>query len=119
MTRLFGTDGVRGLANKKLTPILALQLGQAAAEVFTAQRESYERRPLAIIGRDPRVSGEMLDAAIASGLASRGVDVVRVGVLPTPAIAYLTDDYGADLGVMMRPSLVPVGPSSVRFSIVA
>ena len=57
MTRLFGTDGVRGLANKKLTPILALQLGQAAAEVFTAQRESYERRPLAIIGRDPRVSG--------------------------------------------------------------
>ena len=57
MTRLFGTDGVRGLANKKLTPILALTLGQAAAEVFTAQRESYERRPLAIIGRDPRVSG--------------------------------------------------------------
>ena len=115
MTRLFGTDGVRGLANKKLTPILALQLGQAAAEVFTAQRESYERRPLAIIGRDPRVSGEMLDAAIASGLASRGVDVVRVGVLPTPAIAYLTDDYGADLGVMISASHNPMPDNGIKF----
>ena len=115
MTRLFGTDGVRGLANKKLTPILALQLGQAAAEVFTAKRESYERQPLAIIGRDPRVSGEMLDAAIASGLASRGVDVVRVGVLPTPAIAYLTDDYGADLGVMISASHNPMPDNGIKF----
>ena len=115
MTRLFGTDGVRGLANKKLTPILALTLGQAAAEVFTAQRESYERRPLAIIGRDPRVSGEMLDAAIAAGLASRGVDVVRVGVLPTPAIAFLTDDYGADLGVMISASHNPMPDNGIKF----
>ena len=115
MTRLFGTDGVRGLANKKLTPILALQLGQAAAEVFTAKRESYERQPLAIIGRDPRVSGEMLDAAIASGLASRGVDVVRVGVLPTPAIAFLTDDYGADLGVMISASHNPMPDNGIKF----
>lgn len=90
-----------------------MQLGQAAAEVFTAQRESYERRPLAIIGRDPRVSGEMLDAAIASGLASRGVDVVRVGVLPTPAIAYLTDDYGADLGVMISASHNPMPDNGI------
>ena len=115
MTRLFGTDGVRGLANKKLTPILALRLGQAAAEVFTSQRESYERRPLAVIGRDPRVSGEMLDAAIASGLASRGVDVVRVGVLPTPAIAFLTDDYGADLGVMISASHNPMPDNGIKF----
>ncbi|MDO5031268.1 phosphoglucosamine mutase [Corynebacterium sp.] len=115
MTRLFGTDGVRGLANKKLTPILALRLGQAAAEVLTADRESYERRPLAVIGRDPRVSGEMLDAAIASGLASRGVDVIRVGVLPTPAIAFLTDDYGADLGVMISASHNPMPDNGIKF----
>ena len=115
MTRIFGTDGVRGLANKKLTPILALRLGQAAAEVFTSDRESYERRPLAIIGRDPRVSGEMLDAAIASGLASRGVDVVRVGVLPTPAIAFLTDDFGADLGVMISASHNPMPDNGIKF----
>ena len=115
MTRLFGTDGVRGLANKKLTPILALKLGQAAAQVLTAERESYERRPLAIIGRDPRVSGEMLDAAIASGLASRGVDVLRVGVLPTPAIAFLTDDYGADLGVMISASHNPMPDNGIKF----
>lgn len=115
MTRLFGTDGVRGLANKKLTPILALRLGQAAAEVLTSDRESYERRPLAIIGRDPRVSGEMLDAAIASGLASRGVDVVRVGVLPTPAIAFLTDDFGANLGVMISASHNPMPDNGIKF----
>src|SRR5690625_7881506 len=108
MTRLFGTDGVRGLANKKLTPILALKLGQAAAEVLTADRESYELRPTAIIGRDPRVSGEMLDAAIAAGLASRGVDVVRVGVLPTPAIAFLTDVYGAGLGEIISDTHNPI-----------
>lgn len=115
MTRIFGTDGVRGLANKKLTPILALKLGQAAAEVLTADRESYELRPTAVIGRDPRVSGEMLDAAIASGLASRGVDVVRVGVLPTPAIAFLTDDYGADLGVMISASHNPMPDNGIKF----
>lgn len=115
MTRIFGTDGVRGLANKKLTPILALKLGQAAAEVLTADRESYELRPTAVIGRDPRVSGEMLDAAIASGLASRGVDVVRVGVLPTPAIAFLTDDHGADLGVMISASHNPMPDNGIKF----
>ncbi|MDY3127170.1 MAG: phosphoglucosamine mutase [Corynebacterium sp.] len=115
MTRLFGTDGVRGLANKKLTPILAMKLGQAAAEVLTANRESYELRPTAIIGRDPRVSGEMLDAAMAAGLASRGVDVVRVGVLPTPAIAFLTDDYGANLGVMISASHNPMPDNGIKF----
>ena len=94
---------------------MALKLGQAAAEVLTADRESFERRPLAIIGRDPRVSGEMLDSAIASGLASRGIDVLRVGVLPTPAIAFLTDDYGADLGVMISASHNPMPDNGIKF----
>lgn len=115
MTRLFGTDGVRGLANKKLTPMLALRLGQAAAEVLTKERESYKLRPTAVIGRDPRVSGEMLDAAIAAGLASRGVDVLRVGVLPTPAVAFLTDDHGADLGVMISASHNPMPDNGIKF----
>lgn len=115
MTRLFGTDGVRGLANKKLTPMLALRLGQAAAEVLTKDRESYKLRPTAVIGRDPRVSGEMLDAAISAGLASRGVDVLRVGVLPTPAVAFLTDDRGADLGVMISASHNPMPDNGIKF----
>ncbi|QNE88959.1 phosphoglucosamine mutase [Corynebacterium incognita] len=115
MTRLFGTDGVRGLANKKLTPMLALRLGQAAADVLTKERESYKLRPTAVIGRDPRVSGEMLDAAIAAGLASRGVDVLRVGVLPTPAVAFLTDDHGADLGVMISASHNPMPDNGIKF----
>nr|MDK6662677.1 phosphoglucosamine mutase [Escherichia coli] len=101
MTRLFGTDGVRGLANERLTASLALKLGAAAATVLTKDRESSKRRPTALIGRDPRVSGEMLAAAMAAGMASKGVDVLRVGVIPTPGLAYLTDDYGADIGVMI------------------
>ena len=86
MTRLFGTDGVRGLANKDLTVSMALQLGAAAAHVLTRDRAASDRRPTAIVGRDPRVSGEMLAAALSAGMASRGVDVLRVGVLPTPAV---------------------------------
>lgn len=115
MTRLFGTDGVRGLANKTLTAPLALRLGAAAAQVLTKDRRSHERRPTAIIGRDPRVSGEMLAAALAAGLASRGVDVLRVGVLPTPGVAYLTDDYGADLGVMISASHNPMPDNGIKF----
>ena len=115
MTRLFGTDGVRGLANKDLTVSMALTLGAAAAQVLTADRKSTERRPTAIVGRDPRVSGEMLAAAISAGLASRGVDVLRVGVIPTPAVAYLTDDYGADLGVMISASHNPMPDNGIKF----
>ena len=74
MTRLFGTDGVRGLANEALTASLALRLGAAAAEVLTVDHRSSKRRPLAVVGRDPRVSGEMLAAALSAGMASRGVD---------------------------------------------
>ncbi len=115
MTRLFGTDGVRGLANKNLTAPLALRLGSAAAHVLTSDHSSSKRRPLAVIGRDPRVSGEMLAAALAAGMASRGVDVLRVGVLPTPAVAYLTDFYGADMGVVISASHNPMPDNGIKF----
>lgn len=114
MTRLFGTDGVRGLANDVLTAPLALQLGAAAAEVLTSGYRS-SKRPVAVVGRDPRVSGEMLAAAMAAGMASRGVDVLRVGVLPTPAVAYLTDFYGADMGVMISASHNPMPDNGIKF----
>ncbi|APT84077.1 phosphoglucosamine mutase [Corynebacterium aquilae] len=115
MTRLFGTDGVRGRANQKITAPLALRLGAAAAHVLTSENRTSKRRPTAIIGRDPRVSGEMLAAALAAGMASQGVDVLRVGVLPTPAVAYLTDDYGADMGVMISASHNPMPDNGIKF----
>jgi phosphoglucosamine mutase len=101
--RLFGTDGVRGLANGELlTPELALSLAESAARVLAERDRSH--RPVAVVGRDPRASGEMLEAAVVAGLASAGADAVRVGVLPTPAVAYLVDALGADLGVMISAS---------------
>lgn len=115
MTRLFGTDGVRGLANEALTASLAMKLGAAAATVLTRDRASERRRPLALIGRDPRVSGEMLAAAMAAGMASKGVDVLRVGVIPTPGLAFLTDDYGADIGVMISASHNPMPDNGIKF----
>ncbi|WP_290219321.1 phosphoglucosamine mutase [Corynebacterium atrinae] len=115
MTRLFGTDGVRGLANKELTASMALKLGAAAAQVLTSDRKSSDLRPIAVVGRDPRVSGEMLAAALAAGLASCGVDVLRVGVIPTPGVAFLTDDYGADLGVMISASHNPMPDNGIKF----
>ena len=115
MTRLFGTDGVRGLANETLTAPLALKLGAAAATVLTKDRRSEKRRPVALIGRDPRVSGEMLAAAMAAGMASKGVDVLRVGVIPTPGLAFLTDDYGADIGVMISASHNPMPDNGIKF----
>lgn len=115
MTRLFGTDGVRGLANEALTASLAMKLGAAAATVLTRDRSSERRRPIALIGRDPRVSGEMLAAAMAAGMASKGVDVLRVGVIPTPGLAFLTDDYGADIGVMISASHNPMPDNGIKF----
>ena len=114
MGRLFGTDGVRGLANQKLTAPLAMRLGAAAARVLT-EKKSTDRRPTAIIGRDPRVSGEMLTAALSAGLAAQGVDVLDVGVLPTPAVAFLTDDYGSDMGVMISASHNPMPDNGIKF----
>lgn len=106
---------MRGLANEALTAPLALKLGQAAATVLTQNKRSEQRRPTAIIGRDPRVSGEMLAAAMAAGMASKGVDVLRVGVIPTPGLAYLTDDYGADIGVMISASHNPMPDNGIKF----
>jgi phosphoglucosamine mutase len=105
--RIFGTDGVRGLANVDLTAELALDLSVAAAHVLGdvgAFAGHDERRPIAVVGRDPRASGEFLEAAVVAGLASAGVDVWRVGVLPTPAVAFLTAELDADLGVMLSAS---------------
>ena len=119
MARLFGTDGVRGLANDLLTPTLAVQLGEAAARVLTkdtsATRSSRSGRPRAIVGRDTRASGEFLDHAISAGLASSGVDVTRVGVLPTPAIAHLTATQDIELGVMISASHNPAPDNGIKF----
>ncbi|MGF0309300.1 phosphoglucosamine mutase [Rhodococcus sp. IEGM1428] len=102
MARLFGTDGVRGLAGGLLTAELALQIARAAASVLAPNVDGGRR--VALVGRDPRVSGAMLGAAVSAGLTASGVDVIDVGVLPTPALAYLTAEYGAALGVMISAS---------------
>ncbi|MGH6653821.1 MAG: phosphoglucosamine mutase [Actinocrinis sp.] len=115
MARLFGTDGVRGLANRDLTAELALDLSIAAAHVLAELGTFAGHRPKAVVGRDPRASGEFLEAAVAAGLASAGVDVVRVGVLPTPAVAHLTEALGADLGVMLSASHNPAPDNGIKF----
>jgi phosphoglucosamine mutase len=113
MARLFGTDGVRGLANGALTPELALTLSASAARVLAAHDRSH--RPVAVVGRDPRLSGEMLEGAVVAGLASAGADVLRVGVLPTPAVAYLVGLLNADLGVMISASHNPMPDNGIKF----
>lgn len=114
MARLFGTDGVRGLANRDLTVEIALQLAQAAAIVLGEEARNKGLKPKAVIGRDPRISGEFLAAAIASGLASSGVDVFDAGVLPTPATAFLTADLDADFGVMISASHNPAPDNGIK-----
>ncbi|BAU85477.1 phosphoglucosamine mutase [Streptomyces laurentii] len=115
MGRLFGTDGVRGVANAGLTAELALGLSVAAAHVLAEAGTFEGHRPTAVVGRDPRASGEFLEAAVVAGLASAGVDVLRVGVLPTPAVAYLTGALGADLGVMLSASHNAMPDNGVKF----
>jgi phosphoglucosamine mutase len=115
MGRLFGTDGVRGLANKDITAELALELGASAARVLTAQGELLGPRPRAVVGRDTRASGEFLAGAVAAGLASAGVDVVMLNVLPTPALAYLVTELEADLGVMVSASHNPMPDNGIKF----
>ena len=112
MVRLFGTDGVRGLANAELTPELALSVAQTAALVLIEHDRSH--RPVAVVGRDPRASGEMLQAAVAAGLASAGADVLLAGVLPTPAVAHLVGELGADLGVMISASHNPMPDNGLK-----
>jgi phosphoglucosamine mutase len=112
MGRLFGTDGVRGLANGDLTPELALSVAVAAARILVESDGSHP--PLAIVGRDPRASGEMLEAAVVAGLTSAGANVVRVGVLPTPAVAFLVAQTNADLGVMLSASHNPMPDNGIK-----
>ncbi|HEY7720663.1 MAG TPA: phosphoglucosamine mutase [Pedococcus sp.] len=115
MSRLFGTDGVRGLANIDITAELALSLSVAAAHVLGDASLAKGRRPKAVVGRDPRASGEFLSAAVVAGLASAGVDVYDAGVLPTPAVAYLTADTHADFGVMLSASHNAMPDNGIKF----
>ncbi len=110
--RLFGTDGIRGLANRDLTAELALNVSVAAAHILVESVKDH--RPKAIVGSDSRASGEFLEAAVVAGLTSAGVDVYRVGVLPTPAIAYLVASSGADLGVMLSASHNPMPDNGIK-----
>ena len=112
MARLFGTDGVRGLANGDLTPEMAMAVSSAAARVLYDRDDS--RRRVALVGRDPRASGEMLEAAVVAGLTSAGADVLRIGVLPTPAVAYLVKELGADIGVMISASHNPMPDNGIK-----
>ncbi|MET0452161.1 MAG: phosphoglucosamine mutase [Mycobacterium sp.] len=111
MGRLFGTDGVRGVANRELTAELAVALGSAAARRLGSGTQA---RRVAVVGRDPRASGEMLEAAVIAGITSEGVDALRVGVLPTPAVAYLTGAYRAEFGVMISASHNPMPDNGIK-----
>jgi phosphoglucosamine mutase len=113
MGRLFGTDGVRGLAGSDLTARLALDLSVAAARVLGPA--ATHQRPVAVVGRDPRTSGEFLEAAVVAGLASSGVDVLRLGVLPTPGVAYLVKALDADFGVVLSASHNPAKDNGIKF----
>lgn len=120
MARLFGTDGVRGLANREISVELSLSLAQAAAVVlgkgrFADGRRASGRRPTAVIARDPRVSGEFIGAAVAAGLSSSGVDVYDAGVIPTPAAAFLVADFKADFGVMISASHNAAPDNGIKF----
>ncbi len=115
MGRLFGTDGVRGLANRDITAELAVDLSVAAAHVLADAGAFAGHRPTAVVGRDPRASGEFLESAVVAGLASAGVDVSVVGVVPTPGVAYLTDVLDADLGVMLSASHNPMPDNGIKF----
>jgi len=114
-SRLFGTDGVRGVAGHELTADLALTLSAAAAAVLGPGPATAAARPVAVVGRDPRVSGEFLEAAVVAGLASAGVDVLRLGVIPTPGVAYLTGALDAAFGVVISASHNPAADNGIKF----
>ncbi len=115
MARLFGTDGVRGTANLELTAEIALELSVAAAHVLGEAGAFGSRRAVALVGRDTRASGEFLEAAVVAGLASAGVNVVRLGVIPTPGVAHLVGHLDADLGVMLSASHNPMPDNGIKF----
>lgn len=112
MGRMFGTDGVRGIANAELTPMLAMQLGQAGAYVLTKEKE---HKPTIMVGCDTRISGDMLANALMAGVCSVGANAVYVGILPTPAVAYLTRKYKVDAGVVISASHNPVEFNGIKF----
>lgn len=112
MGRLFGTDGVRGLANKELTPTLAFEIGRAGAFVLSGE---VNRKPKVLVGRDTRISCDMLEAALVAGLCSVGAEVELLGVIPTPAVAYLVRQYGADAGVMISASHNPYEFNGIKY----
>ncbi len=111
---LFGTDGIRGVANSDLTAELALDVAVAAAHVLVESSSNKDHRPTAIVGQDSRASGEFLEAAIVAGLTSAGINVYRVGILPTPAIAFLVAESKADLGVMISASHNPMPDNGIK-----
>jgi phosphoglucosamine mutase len=113
--RIFGTDGVRGVANRDLTAEVAVDLSVAAAHILGEIGAFSDQRPTAVVGRDPRASGEFLEAAVIAGLASAGVDVHRLGVVPTPGAAYLTSLLDADMGVMISASHNPMPDNGIKF----
>lgn len=113
MGRMFGTDGVRGVANQELTPELAFKLGRAGS--FVLSRYTDGQRPRIIVGKDTRISGDMLESALAAGICSTGADTMSTGVLPTPAIAYLTRYYQASAGVVISASHNPVADNGIKF----
>jgi len=111
MSRMFGTDGVRGIANSELTPELAFQLGKAGALVLT----KGTHKPKILVAKDTRISGDLLESAMVSGMLSVGAEAVLLGVVPTPAVAYLVREYGADAGVMISASHNPVEFNGIKF----
>lgn len=114
MRELFGTDGVRGVANRDLTPLLAYKIGKAGAYVLTRNTKGPVK-PTIVIGKDTRISGDMLEAALIAGICSVGADVLRVGVMPTPAVAFLTRDLKATAGVVISASHNPVEDNGIKF----
>ncbi|MBO8544376.1 phosphoglucosamine mutase [Staphylococcus aureus] len=113
MGKYFGTDGVRGVANQELTPELAFKLGRYGGYVLAHNKG--EKHPRVLVGRDTRVSGEMLESALIAGLISIGAEVMRLGIISTPGVAYLTRDMGAELGVMISASHNPVADNGIKF----
>ncbi len=112
MGQIFGTDGVRGIANTELTPELAVGLGRAVVRTL---REESIPRPRVVVGRDPRASGEMLSAALVAGVTSAGGDVIPAGVVPTPGVAFLTTHLRADVGATISGSHNPVSDNGIKF----
>ncbi|UQS81649.1 phosphoglucosamine mutase [Bombilactobacillus folatiphilus] len=115
MVKYFGTDGVRGIANKELTPELAFKLGRAGGYVLSQQKDSDEERAVVLVARDTRKSGQMLETALISGLLSVGIEVLNLGVITTPAVAYLVKVQDADAGIMISASHNPASDNGIKF----